>query len=54
MDLGFQTTYGDKYYKLYGTADNWPAIDQLKAGVTAVIKLGSYKSWPNTAKVCGI
>lgn len=54
MDLGFQTTYGDKYYKLYGTADNWPVWDQLRTGVIAVIKLGSYGSWPNTAKVCGL
>lgn len=54
MDLRFQTTYGNVYYKTYGTADNWPAIDQIRTGVIAVIKLGSYQSWPNTAKVCGI
>jgi hypothetical protein len=54
MDWNFQHDYGPEFLKRYGTADNWPTWDQLVAGTRAVESLGSYGSWPNTARVCGI
>lgn len=53
MDLSFQQTYGPEFLARYGTADNWPIVDQLIAGRRAV-KARGYSPWPNTARDCGL
>ena len=53
MDSSFQQTYGPEFYRRYGTANNWPVIDQLIAGYRAVQSRG-YGPWPNTARMCGL
>jgi hypothetical protein len=54
MDIGFQRTYGLRFYQRYGTANNWPVTDQLRAGVRAVNHLGNFESWPLTRKPCNL
>ena len=53
MDMSFQRAYGPEFLSRYGTANNWPAIDQLIAGYRAVQRRG-YSPWPNTAVMCGL
>lgn len=60
MDSSFMQTYGPEFYRQYGTANNWPVIDQLIAGYRAVTGNGNpanargYTPWPNTRLMCGI
>lgn len=53
MDSSFESTYGPEFVAQYGTANNWPVIDQLIAGYRAVQSRG-YSPWPNTAAMCGL
>ena len=54
MDYGFQTHWGDVFYRRWGTADNWPVWAQLLTATQAVRHLHSYHSWPETRLRCGI
>jgi hypothetical protein len=53
MDSSFESTYGPEFVRQYGTANNWPVIDQLIAGYRAMQSRG-YSPWPNTAAMCGL
>jgi hypothetical protein len=52
-DLSFQATYNPSAYRRYGTADNWPIIEQIKMAYNGHKARGWYP-WPNTARMCGL
>lgn len=54
MDLTFQRHYGAKFLARYGTADNWPVIDQLIAAEKAYWSGRGFYPWPRTARACGL
>ena len=53
MDRNFMKAYGRRFYRRWGTADQWPVWAQLEAGVRGVLTRG-YRPWPNTARTCGL
>ena len=53
MDLGFQSSHGSQWMKLWGTADNWPVWAQLRAAEDAYHSGRGFQPWPNTARYCG-
>lgn len=58
-DIGFQKTYGSEFLSRYGTANNWPIIDQIIAARRARDGYAGYGArgygpWPNTARNCGL
>lgn len=53
MDRGFQQTFGSEFYKMWGTANNWPPHVQLTVAYRAYYKEG-FGRWPNTARKCGL
>jgi resuscitation-promoting factor RpfA len=53
MDRTFQKAYGGEFYRMWGTADNWPAHVQLVVAYRAYYTRGFYP-WPNTARYCGL
>lgn len=53
MDRTFMRTYGSEFYRMWGTADNWPWWAQIGTAVRAYNSRGFYP-WPNTARACGL
>lgn len=53
MDISFQKAYGSHMLRTEGTADNWTPVQQLRAGIKAVLHRG-YEPWPSTARNCGL
>ena len=53
MDRNFMRAYGPRFYRRWGTANNWPVWAQLVAGVRGVLARG-YEPWPNSARFCGL
>lgn len=53
MDMNFQTAYGPEFLARYGTANHWPAHDQLLASYRAWQSRG-WTPWPNTSAMCGL
>ena len=52
-DISFQQTYNPGAYATYGTADNWPAIEQIEMAYNGWKARGFYP-WPTTARNCGL
>jgi hypothetical protein len=53
MDMSFQQAYGPEFLRAYGTADHWPAHDQLVAAYRAWKSRG-WSPWPVTSAMCGL
>ena len=54
MDRQFQRTYGNEFYRAWGTANNWPAHIQLAVAYRAYFSGRGFYPWPNTAMYCGL
>lgn len=54
MDSAFQSRWGADFVARYGGAENWPPWAQIMVGERAYHGLGSFGSWPNTARACGL
>jgi hypothetical protein len=65
MDRTFMIEYGPEFVRAYGTADHWPAIDQILAASRAVLgwhnpydgrSYGArgFGPWPKTRLMCGV
>lgn len=59
MNIGFQQTYGSEFLAKYGTANNWPIIDQIIAARRARDGYGrygprGYTPWPRSSVFCGV
>ena len=52
-DISFQQSYNPTAYRLYGTADHWPIIEQIKMAYYGWKARGWYP-WPLTARACGL
>jgi hypothetical protein len=52
-DLSFQKTYGGEYLSRYGTANNWPAVDQIHMAHRGHAARG-WAPWPTTRVICGL
>lgn len=53
MDMSFQQSHGARFLAKYGTANNWPVIDQILVTKSVVTQSG-WGQWPNTARMCGL
>lgn len=54
MDRPFMEQFAPEIYSTKGTADNWPAIQQIWVAERAVKSDGNFGRWPNTARACGL
>jgi hypothetical protein len=54
MDGSFMATYGPRFLARWGTADNWPPVDQMLAAWRAYASGRGFAPWPNTAAACGL
>jgi hypothetical protein len=54
MDVSFMQAYNPSAYARWGTADNWPVVEQLEAGYRAVVSGRGFGPWPNTRLMCGV
>lgn len=54
MDLSFQQSHGPTWYRIWGTANNWPVWAQLRAAEDAYHGGRGYNPWPTTARNCGL
>jgi hypothetical protein len=53
MDISFMQTYGEVWFRKWGTADHWAPWAQRYAARRAVRARG-YTPWPNTRRMCGV
>ena len=53
MNLDFMKTYGEPWYRIWGTADNWPVWAQRYAARRAV-RVRGFNPWPQTRVLCGV
>jgi hypothetical protein len=54
MDERFMSLYGPRFFRRWGTADNWPVWAQLETAARAHESGLGFTPWPNTAHVCGL
>lgn len=52
-DMSFQTSYNPGAYATWGTANNWPPIEQIEMAYNGW-KARGWSPWPNTARACGL
>jgi hypothetical protein len=54
MDASFMRSYGDSFYRAWGTADHWPIAAQIATAMRAYLAGRGFHPWPNTARYCGL
>ena len=52
-DLSFQAAYNPRALQLFGTANNWTPLEQIRMAWNGWKARGWYP-WPNTARMCGL
>jgi len=53
MNGAFMQTYGGDYWRVFGTADEWPPSVQIAVAIRAWFTRG-FHPWPTTARRCGL